>query len=207
MLKNRYDYMLALVSVIKPKKIIEVGISRGIRSSQLIRLAKNYNSKVEYIGFDVFDSKDTQFHQMVGNGKKVASQKQIHDLLIQYCDNVNLFEGTTEETLWGKKITGDLVFIDGDHRIESIKKDFESLKHSKLVVLDDYYINESYNEFDRNFYGCNQLISNLNENEYCISPPSEVLPEIRLAFFSYNTKLIDFIKKAFEKLESAPLSI
>ena len=200
MFKNRYDYMLALVSVIKPIKIIEVGISRGIRASQLIRLAKNFNSKIEYIGFDVFNTKDSKFHQMVGNGKKVASKKEIYDFLIQYCEDVTLFEGTTEETLWGKKIQGDLAFIDGDHRIEAIKKDFDSLKYSTLVVLDDFYMNKSYKNFDTDFYGCNQLISNLKDSEYCISPPSEILPEIRLAFFSYNKNLIGFIKNAFNKI-------
>ena len=71
MLKTRYDYMLSLVSLIKPIKIIEVGISRGIRAAQLINLSKKFNPNVEYFGYDVFDSKDEDFHKLVGNGKKV----------------------------------------------------------------------------------------------------------------------------------------
>ena len=33
MLNTRYDYMLSVVQIIKPKKLIEVGISRGIRAA------------------------------------------------------------------------------------------------------------------------------------------------------------------------------
>ena len=63
MLNSRYDYMLATVPILKPK-IIEVGIARGIRASQLIRLSKNFNSEINYIGYDVFDTKDDKFHEL-----------------------------------------------------------------------------------------------------------------------------------------------
>lgn len=195
MLKTRYDYMLSLVSIIKPKKIIEVGISRGIRAAQLISLSKKFNSNIEYIGYDVFDTKDEEFHKLVGNGKKVLSKKQIYDYLIQFCRNVTLFEGTTEETLWNKEIIGDFVFIDGDHRINAISNDFKALQNSKLIILDDYYINGHYKEFDSKYYGCNELIKKMLNGEYCISPPSALLSEIRLLFYSKDIKLIKLINQ------------
>ena len=201
MLKTRYDYMLSLVSLIKPIKIIEVGISRGIRAAQLINLSKKFNPNIEYVGYDVFDSKDENFHKLVGNGKKVLSKKEIYDYLIQFCKNVNLFEGTTEETLWGRNVVGDLVFIDGDHRIDAILKDFQALMNSKLIVLDDYYINGHYKEFDSKFYGCNNLTKSMNIEEYSISPPSLILPEIRLLFYSKDIKLIKFINQFFFEIQ------
>lgn len=77
--------------------------------------------------------------------------QQIYEFLSKLCERVSLIQGTTEETLWGKSFQADLVFIDGDHRLESITKDFESLKNSKLIVLDDYYINGQYKEFDAKY--------------------------------------------------------
>ena len=197
MLNTRYDYMLSVVQIIKPKKLIEVGISRGIRAAQLIQLSQKFNHDIEYLGFDVFDTKDSEFHRIVGNGKKVASMQQIYEFLSKSCERVSLIQGTTEETLWGKSFQGDLVFIDGDHRLESITKDFESLKNSKLIVLDDYYINGQYKEFDTKYYGCNGLVNKFNREEFCISPPSLDLPEIRLVFYSSNKEIINLLNKFF----------
>ena len=41
----------------------------------------------------------------------------------------------TQDTLWPAPNSADFVWLDGDHRLESIRKDFESLKNSKVVVL------------------------------------------------------------------------
>ena len=199
MLNSRYDYMLATVPILKPKKIIEVGIARGIRASQLIRLSKNFNSEINYIGYDVFDTKDDKFHEIVGNGKKVSSKESIYNLLKQFTDNITLYEGETQYTLWGNNVVGDLVFIDGDHRVDAIKKDFQSLINSELIILDDYYINGYYKNFDAKYFGCNNIIDEIDEKFYCLSPNSFDLPEIKLAFYSKNTQLIDIIKNFFKK--------
>lgn len=189
-----------MVSILKPKKLIEIGISRGIRAAQLIQLSKKFNSDVEYLGFDVFDTKDIKFHQTVGNGKKVASMQQVYKFLSKFSEKVSLIQGTTEETLWEKSFQGDLVFIDGDHRLDSITKDFKALKNSKLIVLDDYYINGEYKEFNAKYYGCNGLVEKFSSDEFCLSPPSLDLPEIRLVFYSSDKNLINYIKNFFYKI-------
>ena len=199
MLNSRYDYMLATVPILKPKKIIEVGIARGIRASQLIKLSKNFNSEINYIGYDVFDTKDDKFHEMVGNGKKVSSKESIYNLLKQFTNNVTLYEGETQDTLWGNNVVGDMVFIDGDHRVDAIRSDFQSLINSELIILDDYYINGFYKNFDAKYFGCNKIIDEIDEKFYCLSPNSFDLPEIKLAFYSKNTQLIDIIKDFFNK--------
>ena len=199
MLNSRYDYMLAIVPILKPKKIIEIGIAKGIRASQLIKLSKNFNTEINYVGYDVFDTKDDKFHDMVGNGKKVLSKESIYNILSQFTNNVTLNEGETKETLWGQEVVGDLVFIDGDHRVDSIKSDFRSLMNSELVIFDDYYVNGFYKNFDAKYFGCNKIIDEIDEKYYCLSPKSIDLPEIKLAFYSKNTQLIDIIKNFFAK--------
>lgn len=47
-LNSRYQYLLLGLCIVAPKSIIEVGIARGIRASQMIQLAKKYNPDVKY---------------------------------------------------------------------------------------------------------------------------------------------------------------
>ena len=70
----RYDYLIESIHIIKPQKIIEIGLAQGLRSFQMIKEAKIFNKEIEYCGYDVFDTKDQNWHKMVGNGKKVSSQ-------------------------------------------------------------------------------------------------------------------------------------
>ena len=73
-LNSRYQYLLLGLCIVAPKSIIEVGLSRGIRALQMVQLAKKYNPGVKYTGYDVFDTKDSNWHRLVGNGKKVDSK-------------------------------------------------------------------------------------------------------------------------------------
>ena len=77
-MKNiRYEYLIDSIHIIKPKKIIEIGLAQGLRSYQMAKEAKIFNSEIEFSGYDVFDTKDTKWHNMVGNAKTVSSQIEI----------------------------------------------------------------------------------------------------------------------------------
>ena len=164
----------------------------------MISISKKYNHEISYVGYDVFDTKDENFHRTVGNGKKVFSKDKIASMISPLTKNFVLHEGTTQETLWEQNIIGDFVFIDGDHRVSAIKNDFEALKNSNLIIFDDYYINKKFKDFDVEQYGCNKIIDKISLNNYCISPASVELPEIRLAFYSQNENLISKIKSFFD---------
>ena len=197
MKRIRYEFLIESIHIIKPKKIIEIGLAQGLRSFQMIKEANFFNKEIEFCGYDVFDTKDQNWHKIVGNGKQVYSQSDISRILMPLDANIKFFPGMTSDTLWKNHNTADLVFIDGDHRIEAIKKDFNSVKNSKVIVFDDYYITGEHSNFTIDKYGCNQLINALPKNEIFISPKTLKFPDVRVVFWSKDQIIIDDIKKKF----------
>ena len=193
-LNNRYQYLLLGLCFLKPRSIIEIGLAQGVRAYQMIQFAKKYNSNVKYTGYDVFDTKNEQWHRLVGNGKKVASKAKIKKQLSKVTSNIELIEGMTSDTLWTKKNKADFVWLDGDHRLESIRKDYEALKESKVIVFDDYYTNEEHDGFHINEYGCNRIIEKFDKNEIFISSGTKTFPNIRIVFWSKDKSLIYKLK-------------
>ena len=180
---SRYQYLLLGLCIVSPKSIIEVGLSRGIRAFQMIQFAKKYNSDIEYTGYDVFDTKDANWHKLVGNGKKVEAKSVIEKNLKVLTNNIQLVQGMTSETLWPHPNKADYVWLDGDHRLESIKKDFEALRESKVIVFDDYYPTGEHEGFHIDKYGCNKIIETLDENEIFITPKTKDIPNVRIVFW------------------------
>jgi len=193
-LNSRYQYLLLGLCIVAPKSIIEVGLARGIRAFQMIQLAKKYNPDVKYTGYDVFDTKDSEWHKLVGNGKKVEAKLVIEKKLRTLTNNLNLIQGMTSDTLWPHSNKADYVWLDGDHRLISIKKDYESLKESKVIVFDDYYSSGEHDGFHIEKYGCNKIVEDFDENQIFITPETKELPNIRIVFWSKDILLINKLK-------------
>jgi len=193
-LNSRYQYLLLGLCIVAPKSIIEVGLARGIRAFQMIQLAKKYNPDVKYTGYDVFDTKDSEWHKLVGNGKKVEAKLVIEKKLRTLTNNLNLIQGMTSDTLWPHSNKADYVWLDGDHRLISIKKDYESLKESKVIVFDDYYSSGEHDGFHIEKYGCNKIVKGFDENQIFITPETKELPNIRIVFWSKDILLINKLK-------------
>ena len=108
-LNIRYQYLLLGLCFTRPKSIIEIGLAQGIRSYQMVQLAMKYNSEVKYFGYDLFDTKDDNWHKLVGNGKQVISKNIIENNLKKLTPNIKLIEGMTSDTLWTKPNKADYV--------------------------------------------------------------------------------------------------
>lgn len=100
----------------------------------------------------------------------------------------------TSETLWPKPHRADYVWLDGDHRLDSIKKDFEALKESKVIVFDDYYSTGEHDGFHIEKYGCNKIVETFDENKIFITPKTKELPNVRIVFWSNDILLINKLK-------------
>ena len=200
-LNSRYQYLLLGLCIVAPKSIIEVGLARGIRAFQMIQLGKKYNADIKYTGYDVFDTKDSSWHKLVGNGKKVESKLIIEKKLKILTNNIKLVQGMTSDTLWPYPNKADYVWLDGDHRLNSIKKDFEALKKSKVIVFDDYYSTGEHDGFHIEKYGCNKIVEALKENEIFITPETKDLPNIRIVFWSKDVLLISKLKKFLTNMD------
>lgn len=138
---KRYDQLIELVRKHQPRTIVEIGVHKGIRARKMCEAVEG---DVHYVGYDVFDTMDAAFQEAALNGKGPPSEAEVRRRL----DNLKadkpgftyeLIVGDTRDTLHGKAIEADFVFIDGDHRIDAIIGDYMAVADSKIVALDDWY--------------------------------------------------------------------
>jgi predicted O-methyltransferase YrrM len=166
---SRYSQLETLVALVKPRTIIEVGTNRGESAMRLSLEALKHRRKVHYIGFDVFDTKDEDFHRRVFNGKGSYSRQLVHDRLksisLQHPSfTFELIEGDTSLTLHHRSMRADFVFIDGDHRIEAIARDYAAVAKSSMIVFDDFFDPDSAQGrklIDE--MGCNRVVAGLKD--------------------------------------------
>lgn len=174
---SRYNQLLDIIDEIKPRRIVEVGVARTVRAKEMVMRAYPLVDKVHYIGYDVFDTvgeynEAQAFHQAAYNHKRVESKgwcaRKLDNIVVGRHEmgphpnfTFDLIAGDTRDTLHGKRVDADFVFIDGDHRIAAIRGDYEALKRAKVVVLDDYFEVDGRGCPDTNLYGCNNLVDEI----------------------------------------------
>lgn len=164
---KRYHQMIPIIAALKPKTIIEVGVHRGKRAAMLCLEALRHSSQVNYAGFDVFDTLGEKFQADALNGKGTPTMAQaaasLEPVAMQYLRfSYGFTVGDTRHTLHGKSVTADFAFIDGDHRVDAIRGDYEALKDCPVVVFDDYYrAGPNGNLPDLSKYGANAVVDEL----------------------------------------------
>ena len=166
---SRYSQLQTLIALVKPRTIIEIGTHRGNSAIAMCLEALKHRPKVHYVGFDVFETKDKDFHRRAFNGKGVPARQFAHDRLESISSQFSSFtfdliEGDTSSTLHHKSMRADFVFIDGDHRVEAIQGDYAAVAKSSVMVFDDFYDPSSPQgcELIAKF-GCNQLVAGLKD--------------------------------------------
>jgi len=166
---RRYQQLVVLIHLAKPKTIIEIGVHQGHRAALMAKAALQHG-QVKYVGYDVFDTLGEQFQEEAYNGKGMVTEAEARETLdaIEGDFSYSLIVGDTRETLHGQDIRADFVFIDGDHRVDAIRKDYEAVQHSELVVFDDYYQDGP----DTSLVGCNNAIVNL---DYVLLPVKDAV--------------------------------
>ena len=185
---SRYSQLQTLIALVKPRTIVEVGTNRGDSAVAMCSEALKHRANVHYTGYDVFSTKDADFHRLVFNGKGAVPRQFVHDRLESVRSQFpsftfELIEGETASTLHHRVVCADFVFLDGDHRLEIINRDYAAVAESGVVVFDDFYDarTEQGQELSRVF-GCNELVARL-EN-VTILPLADTFPStgpIRMA--------------------------
>lgn len=173
---NRYSQLNTIIDTVKPTTIVEVGTWNGLRALDMCRTALKHNPNVHYIGFDLFETGTPEIDAAELNAKKRVSLEQVSKTLEGHGFSFELHEGDTKETLKNVTVPDDaFVFIDGGHSIETIKSDYEHLKHCKTIILDDFYVpNEEGKCVDTKVYGCNEIIKG---DEFLIMPATDPVRE------------------------------
>jgi hypothetical protein len=157
---GRYGYVPALVEAIKPRSIVEIGTWSGHRALQMARAALRHAPQVAYHGFDLFEAASPEDDAREKNVKPHYPLEDVRALLEKFANEnpgfqFSLTQGDTRTSLAQTSV--DLAFIDGGHSVETIRSDFERLRGSRVILLDDYYDGP----IDVERYGCNAVIAGL----------------------------------------------
>lgn len=159
---SRYEQLATVVDLIKPRSIVEIGTNEGRSACLMIKAAQKYRKNIQYVGYDLFEEANSETDAAELNIKRHPLVSDVQARLERECPGVeaNLIKGNTRKTL--NPLMADVVFVDGGHSIETIKHDFERVKHSSIVILDDYYTPDEDGKCpDVSIYGCNSLVESL----------------------------------------------
>ncbi len=158
---GRYAYIPRIIQQVKPTSIIEVGTWSGHRAIQMARAAMAAGGKpVHYSGFDLFEEGTPEVDKAEMNVKPHFSQEQVEALLARFASDYpeftfELTKGNTREVL--PFTAADLAFIDGGHALDTIRTDFERLRASRVIIMDDWY----EGGIDIEKFGCNRVVEAL----------------------------------------------
>ncbi len=115
-----YIFIYGLITLLKPKTIIEIGTNTGVSSIVMASALKENNIKGKIFTYDI------------SNNCLTIAKKQIKNAGLE--NYINPLFGTSN---CAKKLDlkFDFAFIDGDHSYEGVKRDFENLKNKCEYIL------------------------------------------------------------------------
>ena len=159
------QYLLDLISKLKPKNFLEIGVLEGVTSRNVCeKLNKINNGDFNFIGIDLFgddvienNKKEfTPISYRIKNPLKWLyfklilrmdpnSQECVEYLLKKFKNSVKILKGYSKDVLKNidlKKI--DFVFLDGGHSYQTVKDDLNiltsNLKENAIILCDDYNV-------------------------------------------------------------------
>ena len=158
-------YLLNLISEIKPKNFLEIGVLEGVTSRNVCELLNKINrGNFSYTGIDLFgddiienNSKEfTPISYKINNPFKWLyfkiilkmrpnSKNCVEYLLKKFKNSINILKGYSKDLLKEIDLKDiDFVFLDGGHSFETVKEDLRllilNLKKDSIILCDDYNI-------------------------------------------------------------------
>ena len=163
-LKNG-EYLLKLISELKPKNFLEIGVLEGVTSRNVCELLNKINNgNFKFIGIDLFgedvavnnSEEFTPISYKIKNPLKWIyfrlilkmepnSKECVEHLLRKFKNSIKIFKGYSKDILGKIDIKDiDLVFLDGGHRYETVREDLNllliNLKKNSVILCDDYNV-------------------------------------------------------------------
>lgn len=151
---RRYKQLAKIVQHYKPSTIVETGTWNGGRAIEMALAAFEHTDEVHYIGFDLFEEANEELDKYEMNSKPHNMVEAVEFRLSEFAQVMNktgktftfeLHKGDTKKTLplCSSVNEADFAYIDGGHSYETVKSDFDNLKHIPALVFDDYFTEDS----------------------------------------------------------------
>ena len=170
----RYEMLDVLIKHYKSKHIVEVGTWNGGRAIQMAKASFKEHNAVSYVGFDLFEEANEELDKIELNSKRHNTLEAVTARLEEFKMEMakkglqftfNLFKGDSKVTLgeaaeYIKNV--DFAYIDGGHSEATVRSDFEYLKHSPVVVFDDFFSEDDAGKIPAEEYlGTNRLVKSI----------------------------------------------
>ena len=168
---NRYRQISTILSIERPKSILEVGTWNGYRAIEMMTAAKGE----VYYGFDLFELGTKELDKVEFNAKPRQNIERVMNTL-EGRFLFWLFPGNSQKTLpkflqeHGANSV-DFAYIDGGHSVETIESDWRNIsqivKPNGLIIFDDYYTDGP----DIEKVGCNKTVEHLTHEIFPVADP------------------------------------
>ena len=181
----RYKQLIKMVDFYKPKTIVETGTWNGGRAIQMAVAALQHHDKVHYVGFDLFEDATVESDQYEMNTKAHNTVEAINNRLKEFAVKMfnegktftyELHKGDSKVTVPACKAVkdADFAYIDGGHSYETVKQDYENLKHIPVLVFDDFFSEDQNKKLPHeDNLGVNKLTKEIEAYAKLVLPSSD----------------------------------
>jgi|TARA_B100001123_G_scaffold278365_1_gene309794 hypothetical protein len=174
-LPSRYTLLSDVMKHYKPEKtILETGTWNGGRAIQMAMTMFEHSDTVHYIGYDLFEEATPETDEEEFNVKAHNKMSAVETRLTDFANimlkrkskyfTFELFKGNTRNTLTKKD--ADFVLLGGGNSFETVQNEYKKLKHNKVIVFDNYYMQDSS---ERNviekYQGVNKVYESIQETK------------------------------------------
>lgn len=213
---KRYKQLAKIVEHYKPSTIVETGTWNGGRAIEMSLAAFKHTDEVHYIGFDLFEEATEELDHIELNSKPHNMLEAVEFRLSEFQQVMHksgksftfeLHKGDTKKTLpLASAINeADFAYIDGGHSYETVKSDFENLRHIPAIVFDDYFTKDEQGRMPEND-GVNVLIKEIVAFAKIVLPSTDGVKDggvTHLCFVSMKKDL----EKLPEELTRVPIVV
>jgi len=183
---GRYKQLIKIVNFYQPKTIVETGTWNGGRAIQMAVAALQTHDHVHYIGFDLFEEATAELDKYEMNSKPHNTVEAVSARLEEFAAKIKeqsnktftfeLHKGDSKVTVPACKAIkdADFAYIDGGHSYETVKQDYENLKHIPILVFDDYFTKDKAGKLPhKDNLGVNKLMKELTAYGKVVLPSSD----------------------------------
>ena len=175
----RYNHIVEMIGFYKPQTLLETGTWNGDRAIQMCLAALQANpGDIRYEGYDLFQEGNKELDNLEFNSKPNVAIDKVSKKLDRLKDlhprfDYRLHKGDTRKIMKHHKV--DFAYLDGGHSLETASSDFENVRGSNVIVMDDYFREDEAGEMPPDKWcGTNKVYDAYEGRKFLIKSPDLV---------------------------------